>query len=206
MHLVKQQIEVMDSAHRVNMINCVTGPKPAMLLGTKSDKGHVNLGVFSNVIHIGADPAMIGVLFRPQNERPRDTYLNIKSNGLFTLNHVPAALAENAHKTSARFAPESSEFDECQLTEEYVQDFDVPFVKESAIKIGLSFVEETLIKANNTILVIGQIEHLFIPRDLIDAKGQIDLEQASSTSAVGLNSYYRLHKIAVFPYAKAPDR
>ena len=55
----------------------------------------------------------------------------------------------NAHYTSAKFDKEESEFEECHLTEEYLDGFTAPFVKESRLKIGMKFEESIPIEINN---------------------------------------------------------
>ena len=53
-------IESWERFYRANFINCLSGFKPVSLLGTINQQGQTNLGVFSNIIHIGADPALVG--------------------------------------------------------------------------------------------------------------------------------------------------
>lgn len=204
MHLTREQIEDTPRIKRLNLINSVTGIKPANLVGTISDDGFPNVAIFSSVVHLGSHPALLGFIFRPQHEVPRDTYLNIKANGFYTINHVNVKHVAQAHATSAKFKKEESEFKICSFTEEYLFDFKAPFVKESPLKIGLEFKEEIPIKSNNTILMIGSIEHLVFPEEAMDQEGHLDLDFLETAGISGLNSYYDLKKINQFPYAR-PD-
>ena len=110
MHLSNNQIKQLDRIYRLNLINSITGIKPANLIGSKSKDGISNVAIFSSVIHLGSNPALIGMVFRPQVETKRDTYRNILETETYTINHVPLSKTENAHFTSAKFDAEESEF------------------------------------------------------------------------------------------------
>ncbi|MFY0608298.1 MAG: flavin reductase [Cyclobacteriaceae bacterium] len=201
MYFSKELIEKTERIKRLNLINSISGIKPANLIATKSNDGFPNVGIFSSVVHLGSDPALLGFVMRPQHENPRDTYINILENGCYTINHVSTNMTKRAHYTSAKFAKEESEFVHCGLTEEYLHDFHAPFVKESVLKLGMKFLEEIPIKRNNTILIIGEIEHLIVPDEAMEDSGQINLEIIDSAGISGVDSYYQLTRKDQYPYA-----
>lgn len=205
MYLSLSDIENTPRIKRLNIINSVTGIKPANLIATKSEDGHPNVGIFSSVVHLGSNPALLGFILRPQHEKPRDTYVNINKTRRYTINHVPVRKTENAHFTSAKFPKEESEFEHCGLTEEYLFGFHAPFVKQSPLKIGLEKVEEIPIPSNQTILMVGKIVHLQFPDAIMDEEGHLNLQTSDTAGIAGLNSYYRLERIAQFPYAHLKD-
>jgi len=205
MHIKRDDIKEFEHVKRINLINSITGIKPANLIGTISEAGNTNLAIFSSVIHLGSNPALIGMILRPTAEVRRHTYENILANKIYTINHVHQSVIKNAHYTSAKFDADISEFEACALTEQYIDDFDAPFVKESQLKIGLSYLESIPIKANNTILVIGAVEHILLPSDLLKENGMIDLSEIQSVGIAGLNNYYELTKIDSFPYARVNE-
>ncbi|MEN8927600.1 MAG: flavin reductase family protein [Flavobacteriales bacterium] len=205
MHLNKKDLRDIGNVKRLNIINSITGIKPANLIGTVSKEKVPNVAIFSSVVHLGSNPALLGLIVRPTGEVPRNTYENILENGYYTINHVSEGFIKNAHYTSAKFNKEVSEFDACNLTEEYNFDFKAPFVKESSIKIGLKHVESIPIERNGTILVIGEVEHVIIPDEALSSKGYVDLAEANVAGISGLNSYYKLEKITSFPYARVSE-
>ena len=135
--------------YRANFINSLTGFKSASLIGTINAQGVPNLGMFSSIVHIGSDPALIGYINRPLAAAPH-TLANIKANGFYTLNHIHASFVDKAHQTSAKYPDEVNEFTEVGLTEEYLEGINVPFVKESPIKYLLSLKEIIPIELNAT--------------------------------------------------------
>jgi len=169
----------LEKFYRINLINSISGYKSANLIGTKSVDGISNVAIFSSVTHLGSNPPLLGFVCRPI-PNTRQTYPNLKATGFYTINHVTEAIHGRAHQTSARYPAEVSEFDTCNLTEEYIDNFPAPFVKESTIKIGMSFLEELHIKANDTSLVIGKVEKLIIPETLIESTGHLDLDAAKT--------------------------
>ena len=201
MHIHQKDLENMSRIKRLNIINSITGIKPGNLIGTRSQDGRTNLAIMSSAIHLGSDPALIGLIFRPQDENPRDTYLNIKNTKYYTLNHIPHHLTDKAHFTSAKFDNKVSEFERCGIQSVELSDFHAPYVNDSPIQVGLRYVQEIPLEINRTILMIGEVIDIHIKSDTINDEGQIDLEKSQSTGISGLDHYYQLQKIANYPYA-----
>jgi flavin reductase (DIM6/NTAB) family NADH-FMN oxidoreductase RutF len=164
-----------------------------------------NLAIFSSVIHLGSHPALLGFILRPNQNVRRHTYENILETGYYTINHVHSKIAEQGHYTSAKLEKEISEFEQCGLTPEFLNNFHAPFVQESHLKIGMKYLESVPIASNNTIMVVGEIEHLMLPEQSLTDEGYLDLEVIDSVGISGLNSYYKLSKINSFPYARANE-
>ena len=188
--------------YRANFINSLTGFKSASLIGTINAQGVPNLGIFSSMVHIGSDPALIGYINRPLAAAPH-TLSNISANGLYTVNHIHPSFLEKAHQTSAKYPDEVNEFTEVGLTEEYLEGINVPFVKESPIKYLLSLKEMIPITLNSTFLVVGQLEQVLIDPTLKPTTdGFLHLDQAGSICSNGLDAYYKSELIDRYAYAK----
>jgi flavin reductase (DIM6/NTAB) family NADH-FMN oxidoreductase RutF len=205
MHLTKEQIQETARIKRLNLINSITGVKPANLIASISKDGDSNLAIFSSLVHLGSNPALLGFVLRPQHEVRRDTYDNILATGYYTINHIHPDFIANAHYTSAKFSKQDSEFEKCQLTDEYLYDFSVPFVKESRVKIGMKLEDMLPIKMNKCVMVIGSIQHLWIDDVAVEEDGQVNLELLNDVGIGGLNSYYKLERIGQFPYARVNE-
>ena len=197
----KEDIEQLDRITRLKIINSSTGIKPANLIGTINNMGQTNLAIFSSVVHLGSNPALLGFISRPRTAEVGHTYKNILENGYYTINHIHPEFIKNAHYTSAKFDAEISEFERCGLTEHYIKNFTAPFVKESSFKIGLRFKEAIDIKLNGTVLMIGEIENIILPDEAM-VDNDIDLEVTNGVGISGLNSYYSLRKIEKHPYVR----
>lgn len=200
-HFTQADIKALERFYRANLINSVSGYKPANLIGTVSPEGVTNVAIFSSIVHLGADPALLAFIQRPLTEQAH-TYHNIKATGYYTINHIHHEMVERAHYTSAKFEADVSEFDACALTPEWLADFAAPFVVESQIKMGMRFVQEIPIELNNTIMMIGQIEHLHIAEHALRENGSVALDQVGDVCISGLESYYNASWLASYPYAK----
>jgi flavin reductase (DIM6/NTAB) family NADH-FMN oxidoreductase RutF len=194
----------MEKQQRVHFINSLGGFKSVSLLGTNSKKGQTNLSIFSSIFHIGASPALIGLIFRPSPPE-RDTLRNIEETGFYTINHINETIYRKAHQTSARYDATISEFDVTGLTPEYKNNFKAPFVAESNIQYGVVFKERIDLSINNTILVIGEIKEVYVPEKCISGDGFLDLEKANTISCSGLDSYHKTVQLDRLSYAK-PDK
>ncbi len=195
------EIKGWDRFYRANFINSLQGFKPVSLLGTLSENGMPNLAIFSNIIHIGADPALIGFINRPVEAAPH-TIRNIELTKQFTINHIQASFVAAAHQTSAKYSADQNEFEETGLQTFFLENFKAPFVAESEIKYGLELVEIVPITHNNTFLVIGSITLVLLKEGLVQQDGFIDANRAQTITSLGLDGYYSTEPIARFEYAK----
>ena len=198
----EEDILQMPKVKRLNIINSITGIKPANLISTIDERNRHNLAIFSSVVHLGSNPALIGFILRPQEKIRRHTYENILENGYYTINHLPNHKTLEGHYTSAKFDKETSEYDVCHFTPEFQHDFPVPYVKESFLKMGLKHVESIPIKYNGTLMIVGKILQVYVAKSSLSEEGYINLEEAKSVGISGLNTYYDLKKIASYPYAR----
>ena len=198
----EEDILQMPKVKRLNIINSITGIKPANLISTIDERNRHNLAIFSSVVHLGSNPALIGFILRPQQKIRRHTYENILENGYYTINHLPNHKTLEGHYTSAKFDKETSEYDVCHFTPEFQHDFPVPYVKESFLKMGLKHVESIPIKYNGTVMIVGKILQIYVAKSSLSGEGYINLEEAKSVGISGLNTYYDLKKIDSYPYAR----
>lgn len=199
--LTQQDVAQMEKTYRRNLINCLSGFKGLCLCGTVDLEGCTNLSLISSVIHMGAAPPLIGMLMRP-HVVPRHTLENIETTGVFTLNHVNEAIYRQAHQTSARYPRDVSEFEATGLTPNVEGEIQAPYVAESSVRIGLRFKERHHITTNATILIVGEVQELYVPQSALAEDGYLDLEQAGSLTVNGLDGYARVTLIERLPYAK----
>lgn len=197
----KDDLDGMERIYRLSLINSISGYKPANLIGTRAADGQENLAIFSSAIHLGSDPALIGLVSRPTTVE-RHTLDNIHESQHYSINHVPVDAVGEAHYTSAKWERGTSEFAACGFEAEYTSDFPVPMVKGSPIRMIAKLVEEIPIKSNGTLLIVGQVLHLEVTTSAIDEDGSIDLASAGTAAISGLNSYYEAKRIAKYPYAR----
>ena len=200
-HISINEIKDWERFYRGNFINCLSGFKPASIIGTISKNKIPNLSIFSNIVHLGADPALVGIINRPLAASPH-TISNIEATLQFTINHIQKAFVANAHQTSAKYELDVNEFDATGLTAIYKNNFEAPFVEESNVQIGLELVEIIPIKHNGTFIIIGSIKDVYLDKELILSDGFIDIQKSGSIVSLGVDGYYSCEQIGRYEYAR----
>lgn len=184
----QEDIYNLNKIYRINLINSCSGFKSANLLGTVSEEGITNVAVFSSVTHLGSSPPTLGFILRPTTV-PRNTHKNLKDLGYFTINHIWEAIIEDAHHTSAKYADEISEFDMTNLEPEFKGAHKAPFVKGAPVQMSMKFIEEIYVPSNDVMLVVAQIEELYVKDELLENDGLINLSKGDVATINGLDTY-----------------
>lgn len=203
LHYDAEAIADMDKRFRVNFINSLSGFKSSNLIGTADKDGNTNLAIFSSAVHLGADPALIGLVSRPRSVE-RHSVENILATGCYTLNHVNRRIIKAAHQTAARYPRGLSEFDAAGLTPVYKDGFHAPFVVESKLSLAMKFLQCQHIEANDTEFIIGRVTGVYMAQDAVQADGYVDIEALGTVAATGLDSYHATQRVGRLSYAK-PD-
>lgn len=202
-HFTISALQAWDRFKRANFVNSLSGFRPVSLIATTDSQGISNLGVFSNIVHLGADPALIAFVNRPREAAPH-TIRNIEAHGLYTINHIHPAFVEKAHQCSAKYPDGVNEFEAVGLTPDYKGEFRVPYVTESMVQLGMEL-SEIIPMRNGTFLVIGSLVHAYVAEAAIGPDGFINLAQTDSLVSLGLDAYYQAAPLQRFTYAK-PDK
>jgi flavin reductase (DIM6/NTAB) family NADH-FMN oxidoreductase RutF len=203
-HYTIDEVKSWDRFYRGNFINSISGFKSVSLIGTVDAENNPNLAIFSNIVHLGADPALIGFINRPREASPH-TLANIENTHCYTINHIHEEFVEQAHQTSAKYNSGESEFEKTGLTPLWTDDCKAPYVKESRVRYSLELQEIISLKKNNTYLVVGAIRDIYVPQVAIQTDGFVDLENVGSLASLGIDGYYKTSLVSRYSYAK-PDQ
>lgn len=204
----KKDIDEMEQRYRAAFINSLSGFKSGNLIGTidlENKSNQTNLAIFSSCFHLGASPALLGLVSRP-DITARHTLENIIKNEVYTINHVNTQIFHKAHQTSARYPKSTCEFKATGLTPEYIDNFEAPFVRESNLKIGMRLKDIVHIKMNETKIIIGEINNIIINYNdslpIDQNSGHINIEKLDSIAISGLDHYHSTKSLARLSYAK----
>ena len=197
----KKDINRLDKLYKINLINSIIGAKSANLVSTLSDEGVDNIAVFSSVIHLGSNPPLIGFIVRPQESRITDTYRNIKYLKQYGICSISSKMIDKSHLTSKKTPSNESEYKLFDIEKDYIDNFPVPFAKESQIKIGLNFIEEKFI-INKCRLIVGEVEIIKI-NSSITKSGNLNFEQLDGITITGISTYNKIKNPKEMPYVKS---
>ena len=201
MQINKKEIEQLELQYRKAFINSLAGFRQVVLVGTKSVEGNTNLAIFNSLIHLGANPALFGLISRPDSVQ-RDTLQNILDTKEYTLNYIRAAQFKKAHQTSARYDRNISEFEKVGFMPFYHAGCLAPFVEDAVVKIAMRFEESIPITINGTILIVGSIMQVDLGDELVGGDGFINLSASEVLISQGLDAYFVSNEIGRLPYAK----
>ncbi len=204
MNITKENLENFEQNYRRAFVNSLAGFRQVAMVGTRNTGGFSNLAIFNSLIHLGASPALFGLISRP-NSVPRDTLQNIVDTGEYSINYVATAEMEKAHQTSARYPKNSSEFSAVGFTETTIAPYNCPFISDAVVKIAMRLEEKIDIKINGTIMIIGSIQQVVINDNYVLQDGFVNLSAANTLISCGLDAYYGTIEQGRLSYAK-PDK
>jgi flavin reductase (DIM6/NTAB) family NADH-FMN oxidoreductase RutF len=190
---------------RAMFFNSAGGFKSANLIGTQDQQGRHNLATFFSVIHVGANPPYLGLLFRPHTVE-RHTLENLRETKSFTVNSIQAEMLPAAHQCSAKYDRATSEFEATGLTPVFLDPAAAPAVGESAVQILCEPVEEQKIRTNNTLFVVGAIQAVRLRSDLLQEDGLVALDKAATLCINSLENYYLPRHKAHLGYAQTDKK
>jgi flavin reductase (DIM6/NTAB) family NADH-FMN oxidoreductase RutF len=191
---------LMEERYRSTYLNSISGFKSLALIGTQNSSGINNLAVFNSIVHLGASPALLGMIIRPDSVR-RHTLENILQQGYYTINQVHSGMMPQAHLASAKFSDTDSEFEACGFTAEN-SGFPAPFIAESRIKFLMKYRQHIHVDINNTNLIIGEIIQIHCPDTCVSSDGFVDLYKAGTLTVAGLDAYYSTVPFDRYNYAR----
>ena len=111
----REDLDAWPSRKRARTVNSLSGFKSATLVGSVDLNGVHNLSVVSSVVHLGSNPAQMGMVLRPPGDDAH-TYKNLMATGQCTFSHIGVDWVAKAHQCSARYPADVSEFDAVGLT------------------------------------------------------------------------------------------
>ncbi len=197
----KEDLDNLEQRYRTALINSLAGFRQAVLVGTTSTDGYTNLAIFNSLIHLGANPALFGLINRPDSVQ-RDTLQNIIETKEYTLNYIRSEQYKKAHQTSARYDKQISEFEKVGFEPFYHPPCKAPFVKEAVVKIAMKLEDIIPIRLNGTILIAGSITQIDMEDSMLGTDGFVDLSKADVLLSQGLDAYFISKPIGRLPYAK----
>lgn len=197
-----ETLQALPSRERATLINAISGIRSANLIATRGDAA-TNLSVFNSVTHLGSNPALLGMVFRPLSVE-RHTYSNIKNYKDFTINAITTAMVPKAHQTSAKYPEGVSEFDAVGFQPLFREETHVPFVEESPIQVLCTYSQEHVLE-NQCILLTASIKAIWIDERGLSKDHFVNHEQLQTVGIGGLDAYYTTRLEGRYAYAK-PDQ
>ena len=186
---------------RTTLINSLSGVRTAFIAITADSHGRLNASTLTNVTHVGAHPAQMSILFRPDNGK-RHTLQNFLNGSPLTLVCMPFNQVNLVHEVSMN-APEGTfELDVLEASTCHVEGCPHPLPKDYLYAISLDFIERFTLN-NGCVYTVGQINSISTGAALkVDEEGQISFD-TPPTLAIGLRQYTTIETAIKRPYPNA---
>ncbi|NHF74442.1 flavin reductase family protein [Paracoccus xiamenensis] len=162
------QMEPMD---RYRLLTNFVGPRPIALVTTRAAAGDDNGAPMSFFNVFSHDPAIVVLGIQPRADgREKDTVTNIRRTGEFVVNMVDMALSRTMLVCGLGV---ESDVDELALAGEAVSpctQIDASWIPASPCAMECRV--ERLIEYPKRMLVLGEVVHMHVRRDCLDAAGR----------------------------------
>jgi len=191
--------------YRAQFFNSLGGARQVGLITSFSPEGVANAAVFSQTLHVSANPPQLGFLFRPLTAEHQGLRY-VRAQGCFGFHVLSGGIFEatQLHQCSAKYPEGASELEAVGLTWQPFDTLHAPRVREAVVAYGLRLTEEHAL-ANGTTLVVGAVEEVHLsPSVHVAARGLVQ-HPVDLLLAQGLDTYHHSHAVVSLSYAQ-PDR
>jgi flavin reductase (DIM6/NTAB) family NADH-FMN oxidoreductase RutF len=156
---------------RYRLLTNFIGPRPIALVSTLSENGQDNAAPMSFFNVFSHDPAIVilGIQTRPDGQE-KDTVRNIRRSHEFVVNMVDMAIADAMLICGLSVAPDVDEISLAGLTALPCEKVAARRVKESPCAMECRV--ERLIDFERRVIVLGEVVHMHVRRDCLDAEGR----------------------------------
>ncbi|REE04851.1 flavin reductase family protein [Citricoccus nitrophenolicus] len=150
------------------LVKSILIPRPIAWVGTVDAHGTANLAPHSFFTMVSEEPPI--VMFSSTSRK--DTLTNVESTGEFTISLVSRPQFEVANQTSARYAPEVSEFEAAGIEAEPSAVVVPPRVAGSPAVMECTV--ERIIEVGGNHMVLGRVVQVAVDTDTLhtDARGR----------------------------------
>ena len=156
---------------RYRLLTNFVGPRPIALVSTVSEGGQNNAAPMSFFNVFSHDPAIVilGIQTKADGQE-KDTVRNIRRYGEFVVNMVDMAIADAMLVCGLAVDPDVDEISMAGLTAVACDQVTARRVQESPCAMECRV--ERLIDYDRRVIVLGEVVHMHVRRDCLDAEGR----------------------------------
>jgi len=187
---------------RAQFFNSLGGPRQVGLLTSFSPQGVANAAVFSQTLHVSANPPQLGFLFRPLTAEHQGLRY-VRAQGCFGFHVLSGGItqAQQLHQCSAKYPEGESELDAVGLSCEVFETLHAPRIHDAVVAYGLKLTEEHEL-ANGTILVVGSVAEVHLHSSVaVNQRGHAQHPE-DLLLAQGLDTYHHSNALVALSYAQ----
>ncbi|MDX0487985.1 flavin reductase family protein [Sinorhizobium medicae] len=181
--------EELEPQSRYRLLTNFIGPRPIALVTTRSGSGHSNAAPMSFFNVFSHDPAIVVLGIQPRlTGEPKDTMVNIRRSGEFAISMVDMALSQQMLVCGLGFESEVDELEMAGMKATPCRKIDVTYAEEAPCVFECRV--ERLIDYPRRTLVLGEVVHMHVRRDCLDAVGHyVNPEQYQPIARLHADNY-----------------
>lgn len=160
----------LDPRDRYRLLTNFVGPRPIALVTTRSPDGSNNAAPMSFFNVMSSDPPLLvlGIASKPDQEK--DTAANIRRTGQFAIHMVDMALSDAMLIAGLAVPMGVDELSLAGVETEPCETIDADRITGASCVFECR--TERLLDWPNRVLVIGEVSHMHVRRDCLDAEGR----------------------------------
>lgn len=181
--------EKIEPQGRYRLLTNFIGPRPIALVTTRSQRGCNNAAPMSFFNVFSHDPAIVVLGIQPRlSGEEKDTIVNIRRTQVFAISMVDMALSQQMLVCGLGFDSEVDELSMAGLKAVQCRKIDASYVQEAPCAFECRV--ERLIEYPRRTLVLGEVVHMHVRRDCLDADGHyVDPENYQPIARLHADNY-----------------
>ncbi len=174
---------------RYRLLTNFVGPRPIALVTTRSAAGHNNAAPMSFFNVFSHDPPIVVLGIQPRlNGEEKDTIANIRRTQEFAVNMVDLAISQQMLVCGLGFGSDVDELAMAGLSAAPCRKIDAAYAGESPCVFECRV--ERLIDYPRRTLVLGEVVHMYVRRNCLDAAGHyVDPENYQPIARLHADNY-----------------
>lgn len=179
----------LEAQSRYRLLTNFIGPRPIALVTTRSEAGHNNAAPMSFFNVFSHDPPIVVLGIQPRlSGEEKDTTANIRRTGEFAINMVDMTISQHMLVCGLGFDSEVDELSMAGLTAAPCTQIDASYAAESPCVFECRV--ERLIEYPRRTLVLGEVVHMHVHRECLDAQGHyVDPERYQPIARLHADNY-----------------
>ena len=171
--------ETLGRRERYQLLTTLVVPRPIGWISTQSAQGTPNLAPYSFFAAISSTPPLVAVSIGQRRGHPKDTLVNIREMGAFSVNVVSTDLVEAMNTSSADVPPDTDEFQLAGVTALEGGVVEAPYVAEAPAVLECLLFKEVDLGESASTLVIGEVKAVRLSPGLQLVPGSLAVDPES---------------------------
>ena len=175
----------------------IVSPRPIAWVSTLNPDGSANLAPYSFFNAFNDTPPMVAFSAGSKKiglDETKDSLVNARQQGEFTINIVSDALAQQMNISTNHFPRGVDEFEKSGLSKSAGETVKCPFVSNAPAALECKLWKILDLPGGNYHMVIGEVTGIHIRQDLIK-EGRYDTAGAQHLARLGYRDYARVDSL-----------